>query len=738
MNTVSDASVKNSLDAIFQPKSIAVVGASRREEAVGYAVFKNILMGGFQGIVYPVNPKAESILGVRCYPSVLEIPNEVELAILIVPAQAAVQTFRECIEKGVKGAVVISAGFKEIGAEGALLEKEIACLSLEKGIPLVGPNCLGVINTDAAVAMNASFARCSMPKAGNIAFISQSGALCTAVLDYAKGVNIGFSKFISMGNKANVTELEFLEYLGRDEQTDVILMYLEDLSHPRELIEICRKISGDAGQHKRAAIQPPKVKQSRAVGAGHPKPVLAIKSGRTLQGAKAASSHTGSLAGSDEVYTAIFAQAGILRVDSVDELFDYAKAFSGCRLPSGNRMAIVTNAGGPGIMATDACVRYGLEMASLSDKTRAELKKYLPPTASTMNPVDVIGDAQHERYEAALKAVLKDKQVDGLIVILTPQAMTDIEEIAEVIGKIVSKSKKPVLACFMGIVDVSKGVAILEKWKVPHYRFPESAARALAGMARYAAWISRPRTECKQFAVDQEKAQSVFQKAELEKRKVLTDFETMGLLAAYGFPALAMELCKTPEQAAAAAERIGYPVALKINSPDILHKIDVGGVRLNLDSSKEVFKQAGDLLARIGKKMPQAKILGVTVQKMSSKGREVILGIKRDPQFGPILMFGLGGTYVEVMKDVTFRLAPIRQLGAYNMIHSIKGYKILEGVRGEKPADLGKLEECLERLSQLAMECPEIEELDINPFLVYEKGRGGVVLDARILLRNAG
>ncbi len=716
MSTVSDTVVRNSLDAIFRPKSVAVIGASRREEAVGYAVFKNILMGGFQGIVYPVNPKAESILGVRCYPSILEIPNEVELAILIVPAQAAVQTFRECMEKGVKGAVVISAGFKEIGAEGALLEKEIARLSLEKGIPLVGPNCLGVINTDAAVAMNASFAR-SMPKAGNIAFISQSGALCTAVLDYAKGVNIGFSKFISMGNKANVTELELLEYLGQDAQTDVILMYLEDLSHPRELIEVCRKISGDKE---------------------HSKPILAIKSGRTVQGAKAASSHTGSLAGSDEVYTAIFAQAGILRVDSVDELFDYAKAFSGCRLPSGNRMAIVTNAGGPGIMATDACVRYGLEMASLSDKTRAELKKYLPPTASTMNPVDVIGDAQHERYEAALKAVLKDKQVDGLIVILTPQAMTDIEEIAEVIGKIVLKSKKPVLACFMGIVDVSKGVAILEKWKVPHYRFPESAARALAGMARYAAWISRPRTECKQFAVDQEKAHSVFQKAGREKRKVLTDFETMGLLAAYGFPALAMELCKTPEQAAAAAERIGYPVVLKINSPDILHKIDVGGVQLNLDSSKEVFKQAGDLLARIGKKMPQAKILGVTVQKMSSKGREVILGIKRDPQFGPILMFGLGGTYVEVMKDVTFRLAPIRQLGAYNMIHSIRGYKILEGVRGEKSADLGKLEECLERLSQLAMECPEIEELDINPFLVYEKGRGGVVLDARILLRNAG
>ena len=716
MNTVSEMTiVRRPLDAIFQPKSVAVIGASRREEAVGHAVFRNMIMGGYKGIVYPVNPKADSILGVRCYPSVLEIPDEVEMAVLIVPAAAAVQSFRECIDKGVKGAMVISAGFKEIGGEGALLEKELGRLSREKGIPLVGPNCLGVINTDSAVTMNASFAR-SMPKPGNIAFISQSGALCTAVLDYAKGVNIGFSKFISMGNKASVTELELLEYLGQDEQTDVILMYLEDLQRPHDLIRVCRNISGEAES---------------------PKPILAIKSGRTMQGAKAASSHTGSLAGSDDVYTAVFTQAGILRVNSVNELFDYAKAFSARRLPSGNRTAIVTNAGGPGIMATDACVRYGSEMALLSDKTQEELKKFLPPTASVINPVDVIGDAQHERYEAALKVVLRDKHVDGTIVILTPQAMTDIEEIAEVIGKVAQKSKKPVLACFMGIVDVSKGVTVLEKWKVPHYRFPESAARSMAAMARYAAWIGRPRTEIRQFTVDTEKARSVFWNARKEKRKALTDFETMSLLTAYGFPTLPMELCKTPEQAAESAERIGYPVVLKINSPDILHKIDVGGVKLNLNSANQVLKEAGDMLSRIRKQIPKANILGVTVQRMAEKGREVIFGIKRDPQFGPILMFGMGGTYVEVMKDVIFRLAPVRQLGAYNMIHAIKAYKILEGVRGDKPADFARLEECLERLSQLAVECPEIEELDINPFLIYEKGRGGVVLDARVLLTGA-
>ncbi|MBI1975992.1 MAG: acetate--CoA ligase family protein, partial [Candidatus Omnitrophica bacterium] len=687
------------LDSIFSPKSIAVIGASRREEAVGHAVFKNLLMGEYQGVLYPINPKADSILGVKSYPSMLEVPNSVDLAILIVPAEASVSTFQQCVQKGIKGAIVISAGFKEVGKDGAAREKELADLARKHQIPLLGPNCLGVINTDSAVSMNASFAR-SMPKQGNISFISQSGALCTAVLDYAKGVNIGFSKFISMGNKAAVTELELLEYLSHDEKTDVILMYLEDISYPRELIDLCRRITGEV------CLETPALRC---------KPILAIKSGRTLQGAKAASSHTGSLAGSDEVYTAIFAQGGIFRVDSVDELFDYAKAFSANKRPKGNRVAIVTNAGGPGIMATDASVRYGLEMAVVSEKTEEELKKVLPSTANIHNPIDVIGDAQHGRYETALKIALKDSHLDGVIVILTPQAMTDIEAIAEVIGKIASKHHKPVLACFMGIVDVSAGVKVLERWGVPHYRFPESAAKALAGMARYTAWVARPRTEYKEFKIEAGAARAILQKAVGQKRRNLTDLETMELLKIYGFPTLPMELCATPKAAVEAAERMGYPVVLKINSPDILHKIDVGGVRLNLCSRDQVERQAADLLESVGRKLPKAKILGVTVQKMAKKGREVILGLKRDERFGPILMFGLGGTYVEIFKDVTFRIAPIRELGAYNMIHSIKSYPILEGVRGEKPADIPKIEECLQRLSQLAMQCPEIAELDINP-----------------------
>lgn len=697
-----------SLDPIFSPKSIAVVGASRREEAVGHAVFKNILTSGYTGILYPVNPSARSIMGVKCYASILEIPDPVDLAILVVPAAVTVPTFKECIKKKIKGAIIISAGFKETGKEGALLEQELKKLSFKHNIPFIGPNCLGILNSDPAISLNASFAR-TMSKRGNIAFISQSGALGTAVLDYAKGANIGFSKFISTGNKAAVTELELLEYLSRDTLTDVILIYLEDLSNARNVINLARNITGEKEFLK---------------------PILAIKSGRTAQGAKAASSHTGSLAGSDELYTAIFAQAGILRVDSIDQLFDYAKAFGSGELPKGNRIAIVTNAGGPGIMATDACVKYGLEMTQVSEKTKSELRKVLPAAASVANPIDILGDAKHDRYEAALKLTLRDKNVDGVIVILTPQAMTDIEEIAVTIGKIAKKSSKPILACFMGIVDVSAGVTILEKWKVPHYRFPESAARTFAAMSRYTAWVKRPRTKYKKFKVDHKKAKSILR----NKKGKLQDLETFQLLKAYGFPVLPIELCKNPAQVAKAAQKMGYPVVIKISSPDILHKVDVGGVRVGLNSKQAVEKASKEMLTTVQKRMPNAKIQGIMIQKMAKKGREVILGLKRDPQFGPILMFGLGGTYVEVMKDVTFRIAPIRELGTFNMIRSIKSYKILEGVRGEKPADMKKIAECIARLSQLAVECPEIEELDINPLLAYEQGKSCAVLDARILL----
>ena len=634
------------------------------------------------------------------------------MAVLIVPATFAVDTFKQCVRKGVRGVILISAGFKEVGEEGAKMEQALSALAKKHRIPLIGPNCLGVINTDSKTQMNASFGRV-MPQAGRMAFLSQSGALCTAVLDYAKAANIGFSKFVSMGNKADTSELELLQYLADDPQTDVILMYLEDLAHPREMIQLCRKISGD-----------------RVSG----KPILAIKSGRTLEGAQAASSHTGSLAGSDEVYTAVFAQGGILRVNSVAELFDYAKAFSVRKLPRNNQVAIVTNAGGPGIMTTDACVKYGLEMAPISAKAKTQLRKVLPPTANLNNPIDVIGDAQHDRYEAALKVVSKESHIGSVIVILTPQAMTDIEEIAEVIGKMATQTRKPVLACFMGVVDVSKGIRVLEKWKVPHYSFPESAAKTLSAMANYTAWVGRPRTKYKKFRVQKAKAQRILRAALRRKQKHLTDVEAFSILEAYGFPLLKSQLAKTPRAAGQVAEKLGYPVVLKINSPDILHKVDVGGVALKIESKVAVEKSAAQLLATVKRRVPKARIRGITVQQMAQPGREVILGFKRMEKFGPILMFGLGGTYVEVVKDVTFRIAPIRKLGAYNMIHSIRAYPILKGIRGQKPADLKAIEASLERLSQLSIECPQIQELDINPMVAYPRGAGCTVLDARILL----
>lgn len=702
------------LRPILEPQSVAVIGASRREDSVGYAVLQNLLQGRFTGVVYPVNPNARSVCGVRAYPTVLDIPDPVDLAVVIVRAPFVPQVLEQCGQKGIKGVVVISAGFKETGAEGAALEKQLTDIAHRYGIALVGPNCLGVINTDSAVRLNASFAK-EMPPHGNIAFVSQSGALCTAVLDYAKGQGIGFSKVVSLGNKADVTENDFLAYLWRDPQTRVILLYVEDLANGRQFLELAREITGE-GTHR--------------------KPILALKAGRTPAGARAVASHTGSLAGSDEVYDAIFTQSGVLRVDTVEDLFEYAIAFAHQPLPKGRRAAIITNAGGPGIMATDACVRYGLELAQLRDTTLQRLRAQLPPHAALHNPIDLIGDAQSDRYDLALNAVLDDDHVDGVIVLLTPQAMTDIEAIAQVIARAAQRRRKPVLACFMGVVDVSAGVRILEANGVPCYTFPEDAVRAMAAMAQYVAWVTRPRTEVRTFAVDTDRARRLLADARPNEHGFIPEDVALRVLEAYGFPTLPWAVARTPDEAVAAAHHIGFPVALKVLSPDIVHKVDVGGVQLYLSSDGDVRHAFQRITQSVRQNHPNARIDGVLVQQMADKGREVILGIKRDPQFGPILMFGLGGIYVEVLRDVTFRLAPVRELGALRMVEGIRAYKLLEGVRGEPPADIAAIVECIERLSQLAMEQEAVDELDINPLIVYPKGKGAVVADVRIAVRK--
>jgi acetyl coenzyme A synthetase (ADP forming)-like protein len=702
---------ENIIASIMEPKSVAVVGATNRAGSVGLAVFRNILDAGYSGVLYPVNPRARSIQSVKAYPRLADIPDEVDMAVIIVPAESVVNVVQEAAEKKVKGLIIITAGFKEVGGRGVELERELKSIVDQYDISMIGPNCLGIINTSDAISLNASFAT-KMPRKGKIAFISQSGALCTAVLDYAEGRNVGFSKFISFGNKADVNEIDLLRYLKDDPETQVILMYLEDITNGRKFIEIARQITWEAG-----------------------KPMLALKSGRSERGAKAAASHTGSLAGSDSAYDAIFMQSGIQRVEGITELFHYAIAFSRQPVPKGNKIAIVTNAGGPGIMATDAADRYDLDLANFSDATKAALREHLPPTASINNPVDIIGDATHERYEKAIRQVLLDENVDGAIVILSPQAMTRPLETAEIVPRVIEGINKPVLCSFMGIVDVSEGVRYLEAHGIPNYVFPESSVRAMAAMLRFGRLLRLEKREVRRVAANRDAANDIItRKLKNTDQYFMPETEANELLQCYGFPILPQRLITDVKDIEEAAEHIGFPVAMKISSPDIIHKFDVGGVRLNVKDVEQAKRAYEEIVTSAREFNSEAEIQGVLMERMARSGVEVILGATRDPKFGPIVMFGLGGTFVEVFKDVSFRLAPMWEISAEIMMRSIRAYTILQGVRGNPPSDIEAIKDCILRLSQLVTDHPEIEELDINPLIVYPDGEGCVVADSRILL----
>jgi len=703
-----------SLDFIFRPRSIAVIGASNREGSVGRALFANVLMNGYTGVVYPVNDKAKSVLGVKAYPTVLQIPDEVDLAVFIIPALAVPAVLAECGQKKVKGAIVISAGFKELGPTGAQLELAVRDRARKYGIRLIGPNCFGVIDASPKVRMNATFGR-AMPPFGNIALISQSGAVGLSALEYAISEEAGLSKFASIGNKADINECDLLAYLRDDPETDVIMLYLEDLVNPSEFMRIARETTS----------HPVK-----------PKPILAIKAGRTSEGAKAASSHTGALAGSDAAYDAFFAQARILRVDTINELFAKGAALAYQPPPKGRRVGILTNAGGIGIMATDACVRNGLQIAKLADNTRTELKKHLPVTASTANPVDVIGDADSTRYRVALELLLADENVDALIPIWAPTLMAESRDIATITADIGQKSDKPILACIQSMMNPMEIRRQLMRDHIPHYQFPENAARALAAMVEFAEWSHRPQGEVKNFTdVKPELVKEIIERVRTRPTRFVSEPEGHEILRAYGLPVPASRLTKSLDEALATAKEIGYPVVLKIVSPDVLHKTDFGGVRINITDEARLKAEHAGLLAGVKAKKPDADIWGVLVQKMAPKGTETILGMNRDPSFGPILMFGLGGILVEVLKDVTFRIAPLNDISTDSMVNGIKAVKILQGYRGEAPRDVAKIKECLQRLSQLVIDFKEISELDMNPLLVYEEGKGALVLDARFLLK---
>jgi len=695
------------LDVFFGPQSIAVIGASASPEKLGYSVLANIISSGFSGDIYPINPSTPEIQGLTAYPSVLDVPGAVDLVVVVVPARFVAQVLEESGQKGAKGAVIITAGFKEAGSEGAEMERRLLEIAERYEMRIIGPNCLGIIDTYAP--MNASFAA-GMPKQGSIAFMSQSGALCTAILDFALAENIGFSRFVSLGNKADVDEVALLRAWAEDEHTRVIIAYIEGLNDGQEFIRAARE-------------------------AGRRKPIVAVKSGRTASGSKAVSSHTGSLAGSDAAYDAAFVQAGALRVESVQELFDFATAFAYQPLLKGNRIAIVTNAGGPGVMATDALEANGLVLAELQAETERALADVLPAAANIHNPVDVLGDAKADRYADALNLVLADPGVDGVLIIVTPQTATEIVGTAELVVQASKRSDKPVLACWMGKQSADAGIRVLSVNEVPNYAFPERAVAAFGAMARYREALERPEMEIPQYDVDKQAVGELLAKVRAENRDSIGDAEAQAIMTAYGIPTPQSEVAPTVDDAVRAARRIGYPVVLKIASPDILHKSDVGGIIVNVRGDEEVRRGYDTLIERAREHSPDATIWGVQVQEMVTDAREVIIGMNRDPQFGPVIMFGLGGIYVEVLRDVTFRVAPMSEDQARAMVGSIRSYPLLRGVRGQEPADVDAVVDTILRVSQLATDFGDIAELDINPLLVRDQGQGAGAVDMRLILK---
>lgn len=694
------------LNNFFNPNSIAVVGASRTPGKVGHDILKNIIQHGYKGAVYPINPEASEILGLKAYPSVLNVPDKIGLAVVAVPSQKVVEVISQCGQKGIDAAVIITAGFRESGSEGTKLESLLIKKAKELGVRFIGPNCLGIIDTHSRV--NASFAA-GMPEKGGIGFFSQSGALCLAVLDRALSEQIGFSKFISMGNKADISDEEIILALAEDDNTKVILGYIEGVSDGRRFMEVASKVSKK-------------------------KPLIILKSGITSSGAKAASSHTGALAGREAAFDAAFKQSGVIRAYSVNELFNYALAFANQPLPRGPNVAIITNSGGPGILAADACDRSGLQLPSLHKQTVDKLRSFLPPVASFYNPIDILGDASTERYEKTLYAVLEDEKVDSVIVLLTPTAVVDVEATAKAIANIASLFDKPILASFMGKKSIEAGSKTLMKYNIPNYSYPEEAVSSLNAMYRYKVWINKGDKTYPNLDGLKEKVFGIFKKVKEENRQRLSESEVYEVLKAYGFTQPKSLLARTPEEAVAAAKGIGYPVVMKIISPQITHKSDIGAVRVNLNSKKDVESTFFDITARVKHIAPTASVYGVIVQEMIRGGKEVIIGITKDDQFGHMVMFGLGGVYVEVLKDISFRIVPLSEEDAYEMVREIKAFPILRGVRGEAEADIKAIEKSLLMLSQMALDFPQIIEADINPLIVKKRGEGVVAIDARFTI----
>jgi 4-hydroxybutyryl-CoA synthetase (ADP-forming) len=692
----------------LSPKSIAIVGASDKEGSVGRAITSNILKS-YTGKIFPINPTRETIFDKKAYKSVLDVPEEIDLALVVTKNDLVHLVLEECGKKGIKGAIVITAGFKEVGEEGAKLEQKLAAISKQYGIRVIGPNCLGVMNLAPQTMMNSTFLKVT-PKSGGIALVSQSGAICAALVEDASAQGIGFSAVISMGNKVDLNEVDMLKMLAEHDQTKVIVMYLEDMANGREFLKVCKQITR-LGQTK--------------------KPVLVLKSGRSPEGAKAAMSHTGALMGSDEIYETLLAQAGAIRVDTMEELFDYAVAFSKQPLPTKGDLVIVSNAGGPAIISTDACSKLGIKMANIED-IRPQINAVIPPWGTSRNPVDIVGDADYNRFDHVLNLVLAHKNVGSVIVMCTPSATLDYNKLAEVIVNVSKKYNKTILASLMGFDEGIKNKEILAEGGIPHYKYAENAIRSLKAMLRFTQWTQASEGKVQQFKVNKKKAEQIFSKVRSDGRKNLLEEEGQEVLKAYGIPLPKSILATKEKESLFAAKKIGYPVVMKIASPQIIHKSDAGGVKVGVKTPKEVKATFKEIIKNARKYDKKAVIKGVLVQEMVKGGRETIIGSKQEPGFGSVMMFGMGGIYVEVLKDVTFRITPTTSFEADEMISSIKTNKLLQGVRGEKPSDVQKLSECIQKISQLVTDFEEIKEIDLNPVLVFEKGKGCKVVDVRI------
>ena len=695
------------LDGLFRPRSVAVVGASRRAGSIGRQVVSNLIRGGFTGPVYPVNPKAEVVLSVPAYRSVTAIPGPVDLAVLVVPPDAVLTVAAECGKKGVKGLVVITAGFREVGGEGIVREEKLAAIAKRYGMRVIGPNCMGIVNAEQGYALDASFSA-TMPRPGSVAMVSQSGALGEAILADAAQAGLGVAMFASVGNRVDVTAADLLGYWENDPNVRVILLYLETVGEPQEFVEVARRVS-------------------------RKKPIIAVKSGRSDAGALAASSHTGSVAGADVAADTMLAQCGVLRVDNFRDMFALAQALLDQPLPKGPRMAIVTNAGGPGILATDAIAGLGMEVAPLQASTEKALRKVLPVEASVRNPVDLIASADAARYRAALKAVVADPTVEGLVVLFVSPVMIDAAAVAQAIVDETRGCGRPVLACVMGRQRGDEAQRILRDAGIPVFRYPEDAATTLRQMLRRTRWLERRPARVPDLRVDKDAARRILRKKS-RASGWLANAEVEAVLAAYGIPLPPSRRVRTPGEAVAAAHELGWPVVLKAEAAELLHKSEHRAVRVGLRTGDDVFAAAADLIERLKGKFPDVRL---QVQSQAQGHREVLIGMTRDSRYGPLFAAGLGGVLVEVMRDVSIRVGPLDGKDPQEMFERLKGAPLLGAFRGAPAADVATAADALLRIQQLVVDFPEIAEVEVNPFILAEKGKRSVAVDGRLRVEHA-